>query len=219
MKPLFHITILSFLLLFVACTTKDDDTHFVQFEGESYQKNWAINDLNPELPSDWSQFEYLTFEIKATSTQRFYFNLYNSGELRSLRIHPFQNAWVRASIPLIHFQKRNTKGNSLASIGKTPLPGLWVGFTDLVGSINQIDSLGVYMEFPIDNPTLAIRNVHLTMDRKDSILSPVPAVDEFGQWMAAQWDGKAASLEDLKTIWDQEDGSLTLEVFYLHFYT
>jgi hypothetical protein len=208
MKPFFHITILSFLLLLAACATKDDDTQLVQFEGESYQKNWAINDLNPELPSDWSSFEYLTFEIKASSTQRFYLNLYDAEGLRKLKIQPFQNAWVRASIPLVHFQKRNTKGNSLAAIGKTPLPGLWVGFTDSVGSINQIDSLGVHMEFPIDNPTLAIRNVHLTMDRTDAILSPVPAVDEFGQWMADQWDGKAASLEDLKTLWDQEDGSL-----------
>ena len=84
MKPLFHITILSLLLLLAACATKDVDTQLVQFEGESYQKNWAINDLNPELPSDWSQFEYLTFEIKASSTQRFFMNLYDAFLLKAV---------------------------------------------------------------------------------------------------------------------------------------
>jgi hypothetical protein len=208
MKPFFHVTSFFFLLLLAACATKDDETHLVQFEEESFKKNWAITDLNPELPSDWSSFEYLTFEIKASSTQRFFLKIHDAQGIRQVRIHPFQNAWVRASIPLVHFQKRNTKGHDMAAIGKTALPGLWIGFTGSVGPINQIDSLGVQMQLPINTPTLEIRNVHLTMEPKDSILSPVPAVDEFGQWIADQWDGKAESLEDLKTIWDQEDHSL-----------
>jgi hypothetical protein len=101
-----HTVIFTFLivLLFAACATKDE-RHFVQFDGESYQKNWTLSELNSELPSDWSSYEYLTFEMKASSTQRFNLNLYDAGELRRLTIHPFQKAWVRASIPLIHFQK------------------------------------------------------------------------------------------------------------------
>src|SRR6056297_3160125 len=194
MKPFSYVTAFFFLLLLAACATKDDETHFVQFEGESYQKNWAISDLNPEISADWSSFNYLTFEIKASSTQRFFLNLYDAEGLRRLRIHPFQNAWVRFSIPLIHFQKRNTKGHDMAAIGKTALPGLWIGFTGSVGSINQIDSLGVQMQLPINSPTLEIRNVHLTNEPQDSILSPVPAVDEFGQWIPDDWEGKANSL-------------------------
>ena len=68
MKPFFHVTIFFFLLLLAACTSKDDETQFVQFEGETYQKNWAITDLNSELPSDWSSYNYLTLEINASST-------------------------------------------------------------------------------------------------------------------------------------------------------
>ena len=102
MKSLFFI-----VLLFGACVPKQESLS-VQFAGESFQKNWAIAELNPELPSDWASYEYLTFDINVSSTQRFYMNLYNAGELRRLTIHPFENAWVRASIPLIHFQKRNT---------------------------------------------------------------------------------------------------------------
>ena len=208
MKPFSYVTAFFFLLLLAACATKDDETHFVQFEGESYQKNWAISDLNPEISADWSSFNYLTFEIKASSTQRFFLNLYDAEGLRRLRIHPFQNAWVRVSIPLIHFQKRNTKGHDMAAIGKTALPGLWIGFTGSVGSINQIDSLGVQMQLPINSPTLEIRNVHLTNEPQDSILSPVPAVDEFGQWIPDDWEGKANSLDELKAIWDEENKNL-----------
>lgn len=212
MKTLFNIITFSFLLLFAACST-EDETHLVQFEGESFQKNWAITDLNPDIPSDWSSYKYLTIEIKASSTQRFFLTLYDAEGLRRLRIHPFQNAWVRASIPLVHFQKRNTKGNDMAAIGKTALPGLWIGFTGAVGSINQIDSLGVEMHLPINSPTLEIRNVTLTMESKDSILSPVPAVDEFGQWIPDDWEGKANSLDELKTIWDEEDKNLQSDGF------
>ena len=151
--------------------------------------------------------------MKASSTQRFSLLLYDAQGQRRLNIHPFQNAWVRASIPLIHFQKRNTKGHDMAAIGKTALPGLWIGFTGSVGPINQIDSIGVEMRLPINTPTLEIRNVHLTMEPQDSVLSPVPAVDQFGQWIADQWDGKAGSLEDLKAIWDREDQFLNYRKF------
>lgn len=212
MKPFFYIIAFFFLLLLTACTAQDD-THFVQFEGESFQKNWVISDLNPELPSDWSSYEYLTFELKASSTQRFFLNLYDAKGLRKLRIHPFQNAWVRASIPLVHFQKRNTKGHDMAAIGKTALPGLWIGFTGSVGPINQIDSLGVHMRFPIDSPKLEIRNVHLSMEPKDTILSPVPAVDAFGQWIPDNWEGKANALGELRVIWDAENKNLQSDGF------
>ena len=212
MKPILNIITFFLLTLFMSCADKDE-THLVQFKGESFQKSWAIADLNPELPSDWSSFEYLTFEIKASSTQRFFLNLYDSEGIRQVRIHPFQNAWVRASIPLVHFQKRNTKGHDMAAIGKTALPGLWIGFTGSVGPINQVDSLGVQMQLPIDSPTLEIRNVHLTNEPQDSILSPVPTVDEFGQWIPNDWEGKATSLNELETIWDEEDKNLQSEGF------
>ncbi len=203
----------SFYVLFIISCTKKNESQFVKFEGESYQKKWAITDLNPELPRDWSAYNYLTFEINASSTQRFYLNLYDAEGIRKMRIQPFQKVWVRASIPLVRFQTRNTVGMDMAAIGKTALPGLCIGFTGSIGSINQIDSIGVEMDLPVNSPTLEIRNVNLTMEPKDSILSPIPVVDEFGQWIPDQWDGKANSLEDLKAIWDEEDKSLQTNDF------
>jgi hypothetical protein len=200
--------LLSFIVLTGFSCTQKKESHFVKFEGESCQKNWSIGDLNPELPSDWSQYNYLTFEYQASSTQRFYLNLYDAEGIRKMRLQPFQNVWVRASIPLIHFQKRNTLGMDMAAISKTALPGLCVNFTGSVGSINHVDSLGVQMDLPINSPIFEIRNVNLTMEPQDSILSPLPVVDEFGQWIPDQWEGKANSPEDLKAIWNDEEKSL-----------
>ncbi|MGM0504535.1 MAG: hypothetical protein ACQESQ_07945 [Bacteroidota bacterium] len=201
------------LMIFFAACDEKKKTHVAKFEGKSSAHAWAIDELNTDFPSDWSSFDFLTFELKASSTQRFFLKIHDAEGIRQVRIHPFQNAWVRASIPLIHFQKRNTKGHDMAAIGKTALPGLWIGFTSSVGSIQQVDSIGVEMNRPIDSPSLEIRNVHLTMDQRDSILSPLPTVDQFGQWIPDDWEGKANSLNELKTIWAKEDKNLRSEGF------
>jgi hypothetical protein len=75
----------------------------------------------------------------------------------------------------------------LAAIGKTARPGYWIGFSGAVGTIRKVDSLSVSMRWPIGSPTLEIRNVQLTMNAMDTIFEPVPLVDEFGQWMPAEW--------------------------------
>ncbi|MFA5533642.1 MAG: hypothetical protein WDA19_04050 [Mariniphaga sp.] len=201
------ISLFLFAAQIIACSPKGK-SRFVEFSGESTQQKWAVKDLNPDLPSDWSTYNYLTFKLKASSTQHFYLNLYDAEGIRRLSVHPFQNAWVRTSIPLIHFQKRNVIGHDMAAIAKTALPGLWIGFSGMVGTINQVDSIGVHMNLPINAPTLEICDISLTMEPRDSILSPLPVVDKFGQWVADEWEGKTQSMQDLKSIWVREESSL-----------
>ncbi|MDR2773513.1 MAG: hypothetical protein LBC19_02015 [Tannerella sp.] len=207
MNPKIICFVIFCVCFFTTCKV-EQKSHIVRFEGEFSRYKWAIRDLNPDLPSDWSPYKYLTLEINASSTQRFSINLYDAEGIRQLQIHPFQNAWVRASIPLIHFQKRNVKGVDMAAIGKTALPGLWIGFTGSVGTISRIDSIGVEMRLPVGTPNLEIRNVRLTQAPEDSILSPIPAVDGFGQWIPSEWDGKTTTLEELKAAWTEEDKEL-----------
>ena len=208
---LFYLSIPIFSIL-TACSVQNKPL-IVNFEGTLSEKKWAINELNPDLPSDWSSFGFLTFEMNSSTTQRFDLRLYDSAGIRRLTIQPFQGAWVRASIPLIHFQKRNTKGMDMAAIGKTARPGYWIGFSGSVGTINHVDSMGVSMRLPIGNQTLEIRNVHLTMAAEDTILGPTPLVDEFGQWIPAEWPGKAKTIEDLKTAWSEEEKTLQSDNF------
>lgn len=195
------------IIIFSGCTPKEKSV-VARFQGDITEQKWSIRDLNTELPSDWSKFGYLTFDYKASSTQRFYINVFDTEGRRRLRILPFQGAWVRASIPLINFQFRNVVGRDMAAIGQKGFPGYGIGFTSAVGTINNVDSLGIFMETPIGTQTLELRNVRLTMAAEDSILRPVPLVDEFGQWIPDEWPRKATSLDDLKTDWSREEGDL-----------
>lgn len=196
-----------FLFLLTACTSKNTPL-VVKFEGPLYEKKWAIKELNPGLPADWSTFQFLTFELNSTTTQRFDLKLIDAEGLRRLTIQPVQGAWIRASIPLVHFQKRNTQGMDMAAIGKTARPGYWIGFSGSVGPIKHVDSLSVAMRLPIGTPAIQIRNVRLTMNVQDTILGPYPLVDELGQWIPAEWPGKAKTLDDLKAAWSEEEAAL-----------
>ena len=212
MKNLFINLRIAMLLLLTACNSVDK-TKIVIFEGLTFEHKWAIKNLDPALPSDWSEFEFLTLEYKASSTLRFFINIYDTSGMRRLRILPFQGAWVRASIPLANFQKRNVVGQDMAAIGQRGMPGFGLGFTGFVGPIKNVDSLGILMEEPIGSPVLEIRNIHLSMSAEDTILSPIPLVDEFGQWIPSDWPGKAKTLDDLKAAWDEEDKNLKTDIF------
>ncbi len=96
----------------------------------------------------------------------------------------------------------------MAAIGKTARPGYWIGFSGSVGSITCIDSIGLSMRMPIDSPSVEIRNIQLTETAQDTVFGPVPLIDEFGQWIPAEWPGKAKSLEALTEAWSEEDSSL-----------
>ena len=212
MKNPVIIFLVTVLLLANACKPKDKSL-IIKFEGSSFEQKWAISDLNPDFPSDWSGYGFLTFDMNASSTQRFFINLYDKEGMRRLRVLPFQGAWVRASIPLANFQKRNVVGQDMAAIGQKGMPGYGLGFTGSVGFIKNIDSLGILMENPMGSPVLEVRNMRLTMNPEDSILSPVPLVDEFGQWIPDEWPGKARNIEDLRAAWNEEDKALQTNRF------
>ena len=39
------------------------------------EHKWALKELNPDLPSDWSTFKFLVMEVKASTAQRFLLRL------------------------------------------------------------------------------------------------------------------------------------------------
>ena len=202
-KSLFTLFV---LILLTSCNSKQKP-FTVNFDGEYSEKKWSIKELNRDLPVDWTS-GYLTFDVKSSTPQRFEVKLYDADGIRKMQILPFQGVWVRVSIPMKHFQKMNTEGMDMAQIWKTPRPGYWIGFTGAVGSVSRIDSLGIAMDRPTGNPLLEIRNFRLTETPEDSIMSDSPLVDEFGQWIPAEWPGKAKSLDELKTAWSEEEKSL-----------
>ncbi len=161
------------LLLLIVITipgcSQSAKTFKAVFEGDYSEQKWAIHTLNPKLPGDWSSFEFLTFELKSSTAQRWYLMIYDNNGIRQLRMQPFQGAWIRVSIPLKYVRKRNIQGIDMATMGKMARLGCCIGFTDRVGPINEVDSLGVVMRRPIGSQTLEIRAVKLTMAAEDAI--------------------------------------------------
>ncbi|MEX1238892.1 MAG: hypothetical protein WEB30_04215 [Cyclobacteriaceae bacterium] len=40
------------------------------FKKETHEQKWAIKSLNPQIATDWTSFEYLTFDMKSSTAQR-----------------------------------------------------------------------------------------------------------------------------------------------------
>jgi hypothetical protein len=97
----------------------------------------------------------------------------------------------------------------MAAVNNRGANSFWMSVWGPFGSINAVEALGVTMEYPLHKPTLEIRSVRLTKEDPGSeILEKLPVVDEFGQWIHADWPRKIKSLEQLKREWAEEEKAL-----------
>jgi hypothetical protein len=199
-----------------ACAAAGDaDAKKVTFEGTKSEHKWTLNELSPDLPADWSPYEYLVMEFKASSPQRFFLWLYDAAGPRRLVIQPFgQNVWMRASMPLAYFKGRDTKGFDLASANNRPQNSFFMNIWGPFGTLNNMRALGVTMDCPVGKPTLEIRSVSLAKEDPGSdFLEKLPVIDEFGQWIHADWPGKIKNLDRLKQEWADEEKDLGAGAF------
>jgi hypothetical protein len=181
----------------------------VTFEGASPEFKWPLQELNAELPSDWSPYEFLVMELRASSPQSVNLKLFNGDVTRSARMNFFPGAWIRAAVPLAYYRTTQRSGFDMASMGNKPRSSFWMGVGRPSGPLDNVQAIGVQMNRPVGQPSLEIRSVQLAReDPGDTVLEPKPLVDEFGQWIPADWPDKAKSLEDLKHDWAKEQKSL-----------
>jgi hypothetical protein len=167
---------------------------------------WPLKDLDPALPTDWSPYEFLVLEFKASSSQRFDLGLETSGRRFAKRIGPFAGVWVRASIPLRYYRKPAGDGVDLAATFNQPRNSYWINIhSSGYGPTTNVTAITVAMNDPVGAPTLEIRAVTLaTNDPGDAVLDGKPLIDEFGQYTHADWPAKAQSLDGLKKAWAAE---------------
>src|ERR1035437_2445967 len=203
----FSIASLMVLLSTVGCTRYQ--VQRVVFEGTLSEHKWALKDLNPDLPSDWSAYQYLVLEFRHSSPQRFFLLVYDKDGSRRVVMQPYgQGVWIRAAVPLKYFQRRDY-GQSMASVNNRGTNSFWMSVWGPFGSINAVEALGVTMQYPLHKPTLEIRSVRLTKEDPGSeILEKLPVVDGFGQWIHADWPLKIKGLEQLKKEWAEEEKTL-----------
>ncbi|HWA09743.1 MAG TPA: hypothetical protein VG838_09860 [Opitutaceae bacterium] len=183
----------------------------VTFQGQgAVSRKWTLAELNPDLPSDWTPYNFLVLEFRASSPQRFELELHTPGKVISKRLHPFQNALVRAAIPLKYFSAAATGGSDLASL-TNKLGGSYFMSIEFggYGPIDHVEAFGVTMRDPVGAPKLELRSVSLAKESPgDEVIEPKKLVDEFGQWIPADWPGKAQTLDDLKKAWAEESAGL-----------
>ncbi|MCU0247776.1 MAG: hypothetical protein MUC42_14480 [Bryobacter sp.] len=180
----------------------------VVFEGPQSEHKWALKDLNPDLPRDWTGYNFLVLEMRASSPQRFWLTFFSSDKAQRRQMQPFANVWIRAAVPLQYYREPNRSGHDLASVGKVPRNSFWISTGGVYGPLNAVDAIGVAMQTPLGSPTLEIRSVTLAKtDPGSDVLEGKPVVDEFGQWKPIDWPGKIRSLDQLKKEWAREDAS------------
>ena len=145
-------------------------------------------------------------EMRTSTPQRFALWVYTANGPRRIEIQPFgQNVWLRASVPLQYFNGMDQSGTDLASTNNRRTNSFWMSvwgpFGELTGRV-----VGLAMQYPINKPTIEIRNVHLAkQDEGSEFLEKTPVIDEFGQWVHVDYPRKIKSAEQLaKELADEE---------------
>jgi hypothetical protein len=181
------------------------------FASEVASVQWPLAALDPALPADWKDFEFLVLEFRASSSQRFELGLVSAEGNVSKRIHPLANVWVRASIPLRFFRQGLGDADELASTVNQPRDSYWINIeAGGHAPVEHVSAISVTMRYPAHATMLEIRKVSLSKaDVGDAVLDGgAPVIDEYGQYMHADWAGKARSVTELVRDWSAEQRML-----------
>ena len=194
----------------VASAPADAPVRRLVFDGVKSEQKWALNDLNPGLPSDWSPYNYLVLEMRTSSPQRFSLWVHTAHGPRRIMLQPFgQNVWLRASIPLSFFRGRDQKGTDLASVNNRRADSFWMSVWGPFGDLAAVQSLAFVMDYPINKPAVELRAVRLSKEDEGSVfLEKTPVLDEFNQWAHADWPRKIHSRAQLDQELADESKSL-----------
>jgi len=169
------------------------------FDGIASELRITMKELGLDSPADLSPYSHLVMEMRMSSPQRLLLWAYTTHGLRNMSIIGFgQNAWLRASVPLQYFIGRDENGFDLASATNRRTNSSWYSVWGPWGDLKSVESIGIAMEYPLNKPSIELRNVHLSkVDEGSEFLEPGPVLDSFGQWALADWPRKLHSKEQL----------------------
>ena len=199
------------VLLLTQCTSAPEGFK-IAFDNskEVSGKKFAVRDINPDLPRNWDEYNFVVIEYRITTSQRFHIGFttdYGYNELRIMSYVP--NAWNKLAIPLRFYRRLPDARIDLAATYNQPRYTGWINLGGQRGELHGVDSIGIRMRVPIGNPEFEIRNITLTVDDPDdAYLEKIPAVDEFGQHNLVNYEQKISSLEQLQTEWRTEETAL-----------
>lgn len=197
-------------LLLMIIHSCSNESFVVRFDSthEVSGRKFALEDISPGLPRDWSGYNYVVIEFMITTPQRFNVGFTTDLGYNELRVMSYTaNGWNKLAIPLRFFRELPGAWHDLAGMYNQPRHTGWINLGGgQRGPLTGVDSIGIRMRVPIGNPEFRIRSVSLAVDDPgDVYLGDQPVVDEFGQWNLGQWEGKIYSLEQLQAEWEAED--------------
>lgn len=181
------------------------------FSSDVSTTQWPLAEIDPQLPADWTDAEFLVVEFRSSTSQRFELGLVSDEGNVSKRIHPFANVWVRASIPLRFYRQGLGDADQLASTVNQPRNSYWINIeAGGHAPVRHVRAISVTMRYPVRASTVEIRKVSLSKtDPGDAVLDGgTPLIDDFGQYAHVDWPGKVRSFASLKQEWDREDRML-----------
>ena len=180
------------------------------FAGAKSERTWSLAELDGHLPADWTPFDFLVLEFRASSSQRFELGLETPKGRLAKRIGPFAGAWVRAAIPLRFYREPPGNAVDLAATYNQPRNSYWINIGGRgIGPTTDVRGITVAMDQPVGKPIFELRAISLARtDPGDAVLEDAPLIDEFGQYTRVDWPGKVRSLEALKQAWATEEVAL-----------
>ena len=152
--------IISLVLGLTSCHTNDS----VKFQFDSKKivsgKKIAIKDIAPQLPTDWDEYDYVTIEFRSTTPQRFQLGFTTDSGYNELRLISYvPNAWNKLTIPLRFFRELPVAKHDIAATSNQPRITGWINLGGKRGPLTGVDSIGIRMRAPIDNPTIELRSI------------------------------------------------------------
>jgi len=181
----------------------------IQFDSnkEVSGQKFAIKDISPGLPTNWDKYNFVVLEFKSTTPQRFQVGFTTETGYNELRVMSYTaNGWSKLAIPLKFFRELPGAALDLAATFNQARYTGWINLGGKRGPLRGVDTIGIRMNVPINNPVIELRSIALSVeDPGDQYLGEIPVVDEFGQWNLGDYEGKIKSEAQLKKEWVAEE--------------
>ena len=200
-----------FLLLMLAFSAvlSKAETFTIRFDSSKTKSGAkiALKDLNPELPTDWTGYNFVGVEIRVSTSQRYLLGFTTDHGYDELMLHSYvPGKWNRFVIPLVYLTQLPASSHDMASMYNKPRQTGWINIGGNYGPMTGVDSIGIRQYRPLKDAFVEIRNVQLYReDPGDEYLGKGPALDELGQSNLLEWEGKAHGLKQLRKLWQAED--------------
>src|SRR5271157_1499289 len=120
----------------------------VVFPADGTEQKFALKDLNPDLPADWSGYKFLVLAVRTTTPQQFEFKIHTAAGAPGLNMHLFQGPWIRTVLPLARLDRPEQSGTDLAAMSNKPRALSAVHGGHNQGPLTSVQAIGFHMPAP-----------------------------------------------------------------------